>query len=120
MKSRVLSAPAMAPRRLGGLPLRRLVRDISSVLMISGLLLVIDAGVTLIWQEPVTAVIGLIQRANIDKQYLSFRTAPLTPVQRHALHIPLRTIEWNRGNRDKTAAQRNQRHEERVPMIERR
>ncbi len=85
MKSRVLSANAVAPRRLGGLPLRRLVRDISSVLMISGLLLVLDAGVTLIWQEPVTAVIGLIQRSEIDKRYLSFQTAPLTSVEHHAL-----------------------------------
>jgi sortase A len=85
MKSRVLSAPAVAPRRIGGFPLRRLVRDVSSVLMISGLLLFLDAAVTLVWQEPVTAVIGLIQQANIDKQYLSFNTAPLTEVQKHAL-----------------------------------
>ena len=61
MRSRVLSAPAVAPRRIGGLPLRRLIRDISSVLIISGLLLVLDAGVTLVWQEPVTAVIGADQ-----------------------------------------------------------
>jgi sortase A len=67
------------------LPVRRLVRDISSVLMISGLLLVADAVATLVWQEPVTAVIGLIQRSQIDKQYLSFQTAPLTPVERHAV-----------------------------------
>jgi sortase A len=85
MKTRVLSNPAVARRRIGGLPLRRLVRDISSVLMISGLLLVLDAGVTLIWQEPVTAVIALIKRSEIDKQYLSFQTAPLTQVERHAL-----------------------------------
>ena len=85
MKTRVLSAPAVAPRRIGGLPVRRLVRDISSVLIISGLLLVLDAGVTLVWQEPVTAVIGMIQRSQIDKQYLSFQTAPLTPVERHAI-----------------------------------
>jgi sortase A len=75
----------VAPRRIGGLPLRRLVRDISSVLMIAGLLLVLDAGVTLVWQEPVTAVIGLIKRSEIDKRYLSFQTAPLTTVERHAL-----------------------------------
>jgi sortase A len=62
-----------------------LVRDISSVLMISGLLLVLDAGLTLVWQEPVTAVIGLIQRSQINKQYLSFQTAPLTPVERHVI-----------------------------------
>jgi sortase A len=85
MKTRVLSAPAVAPRRIGGLPVRRLVRDISSVLMISGVLLVADAVATLVWQEPVTAVIGLIQRSKIDKQYLSFQTAPLTRVERHAV-----------------------------------
>ncbi len=85
MKTRVLSSPAVAQRRVGGLPLRRLVRDISSVLMISGLLLVLDAGLTLVWQEPVTAVIALIKRSEIDKQYLSFQTAPLTPVERHVL-----------------------------------
>jgi sortase A len=81
----VLSAPAVAQRRIGGLPLRRLVRDISSVLIISGLLLVLDAAVTLVWQEPVTAVIGKIQQSEINKQYLSFNTAPLTPVQNHVL-----------------------------------
>jgi sortase A len=85
MKTRVLSAPAVSQRRIGGFPLRRLVRDISSVLMISGLLLVVDAGVTLVWQEPVTAVIGMIKRSQIDKHYLSFRSAPLTQVESHTL-----------------------------------
>lgn len=85
MKTRVLGAPALAPRRVGAFPLRRLVRDISSVLIISGLLLMLDAGVTLVWQEPVTAVIGIIQRSQIDKQYLSFNSAPLSTVQRHVL-----------------------------------
>ncbi len=65
--------------------LRRLVRDISSVLIISGLLLLIDAGVTLLWQEPVTAVIGLIKRGQIDKRFLSLDTAPLSRVDRHVL-----------------------------------
>jgi len=85
MRTRVLGAPAVAPRRIGGFPLGRLVRDISWVLIISGLLLVIDAGVTLVWQEPVTAVIALIKRSDIDKQYLSYQTTPLAPTERHAL-----------------------------------
>jgi sortase A len=85
MRTRVLSAPAVAPRRIAGFSLRRFTRDVSSVLIISGLLLVLDAAVTLVWQEPVTAVIGLIQQSNINKQYLSFNTAPLTPVQKHVL-----------------------------------
>jgi sortase A len=64
---------------------RRLIRDLSSVLIISGLLLLVDAGVTLLWQEPLTAVIGAIKRAEIDQRYLSYRTAPLSPVERQAL-----------------------------------
>jgi len=64
----------------------RLVRDISSVLIISGLLLVADAGVTLLWQEPVTAVIALIRRSEINQRYLSYRTAPLTRADRRVLH----------------------------------
>ncbi len=65
--------------------MRRLIRDVSSVLMISGLLLLIDAAVTLLWQEPVTALIGTIKQGEIDKRYLSLNTAPLTPIDRHAL-----------------------------------
>jgi sortase A len=65
--------------------MRRLIRDVSSVLIISGLLLLLDAGVTLIWQEPVTAVIGLIQRDQINKRFLSYTSAPLTPLDQRAL-----------------------------------
>jgi sortase A len=65
--------------------MRRLIRDISSVLIISGMLLMLDAGVTLLWQEPVTAVIGTIQRGEINKRFLSFETTPLSPIDMHAL-----------------------------------
>ncbi len=65
--------------------MRRLVRDLSSVLIISGLLLVVDAGVTLVWQEPVTAVIALIKRSQVDKRFLSFKSAPLSRLDEHAL-----------------------------------
>jgi sortase A len=65
--------------------MRRLIRDISSVLILSGLLLVLDAGVTLAWQEPVTAAIGLVLRAEVNQRFLSYRTAPLSTVDRAAL-----------------------------------
>jgi sortase A len=64
---------------------RRLIRDISSVLILSGLFLVLDAAVTLVWQEPVTAAIALMVRGQVDKQYLSYRTAPLSVIDRSAL-----------------------------------
>jgi sortase A len=65
--------------------MRRLIRDVSSVLIISGLLLVLDAGVTLVWQEPVTAAIGLIKRGQINHRFESYNRAPLTQVDQQAL-----------------------------------
>jgi sortase A len=62
--------------------MRRVIRDISEVLIISGVLLLIDAGLTLIWQEPVTAVIGLIERGEISQRYLN---APLSRLDQGAL-----------------------------------
>jgi sortase A len=53
------------------------------VLIISGLLLVLDAGATLIWQEPVTAVIAMIKRGEINQHYLA--GVPLTGLDQHAL-----------------------------------
>jgi sortase A len=43
------------PRRS---PLRAVLRFLSSVLMVSGVLLVADAGLTLVWQEPVSAFLA--------------------------------------------------------------
>jgi sortase A len=65
--------------------MRRLIRDISSVLIISGVLLVLDAGVTLIWQEPITAVVAMIKRGEINKRYLSYQSNPLTSADQHVL-----------------------------------
>jgi len=64
---------------------RRLVRDMSSVLIISGLLLMLDAVATLVWQEPVTAAIGLIERGEINQRFLGHQEVPLTQLDRHAL-----------------------------------
>src|ERR1035437_10121021 len=80
------SAPEISnhdTRLLGAM--RRLIRDISSVLILSGLLLVLDAGVTLVWQEPVTAAIATVLRSNIDQHFLSYRTAPLSRLDASAL-----------------------------------
>jgi hypothetical protein len=52
--------------------MKRLIRDISSVLILSGLLLVADAAVTLVWQEPVTAVVALIRHSQITPPCLRF------------------------------------------------
>jgi len=65
--------------------IRRLLRDVAAVLIISGLLLLADAAVTLLWQEPVTAVIALIERTQINQRYLSYRTAPLSHAEDNLL-----------------------------------
>ncbi len=54
--------------------MRRLAHpgDISSVLIISGALLLIDAGATLLWQEPVTAADRRDRAQQVNKQYLSY------------------------------------------------
>jgi sortase A len=64
---------------------RRVLRGLSAALIASGLLLLLDAGVTLLWQEPLTAVIGAIERGQINQRYLSYRTAPLSVAERRAL-----------------------------------
>ncbi len=72
--------------------MRRLIRDISSVLILAGLLLVFDAGATVVWQEPVTAAIGLVLRGQVDQRYLSYRTAPLSAVDLGVLtHLQTQT-----------------------------
>jgi sortase A len=84
-----MQGPAVADRPQilvpGARRRRRLLRDISLVLIISGLLLLADAGVTLLWQEPLTAVIALIKRGEINKNFLSYRGAPLSELDRRAL-----------------------------------
>ena len=55
------------------------------VLIISGALLLADAAVTLLWQEPLTAVIALIKRDGVDKRFLSYCHAPLSELELTAL-----------------------------------
>jgi sortase A len=63
----------------------RLVADLSLVLMISGALLLADAAATLLWQEPLSAVIALIKQANLDERFLSYQHAPLSRLDLEAL-----------------------------------
>jgi sortase A len=71
--------------RLRQRPRRRLVRAVAVILIVSGLLLLADAAVTLVWQEPVTAAIGLIERGQINRHWLSYRSAPLSAVERRII-----------------------------------
>ena len=61
---------------------RRLLRDFAAVLILAGSLLTLDVVVTLLWREPVTAVIGTIKRGEIDQRFLGMK---LTGLDEHAL-----------------------------------
>lgn len=66
-------------------PGRRLVRGVSALLIATGLLLLADAALTLLWQEPVSAGIALIKRSQIDRQWLSYRSTWLSARERRRL-----------------------------------
>jgi sortase A len=40
---------------------RRALRALSTILIVSGALLILDAGITLVWQEPISAVYAKVQ-----------------------------------------------------------
>jgi sortase A len=70
---------------------RRLLRDISSVLIISGLLLLLDAAITLVWQEPLTALVATIKQGQINQRFV--RPARLSALDLRALRSIAATDE---------------------------
>jgi sortase A len=53
--------------RLRAQPIRVVLRFVASVMMVSGLLLISDAGITLLWQEPVSAYFSQRQQGKLEK-----------------------------------------------------
>ena len=73
---------ATAPRRS---PVRRGLRALSTVMIVAGAILLIDAGVTLIWQEPVSAVYARLQQDRLADELVELERAPLEPAEQRAL-----------------------------------
>jgi sortase A len=69
------SPPGRRPSRVG--------RWLSALLIVAGLALGADVVVTLLWQEPVTAAISVVRRADIDQRWA--RGVPLGRVDRAQL-----------------------------------
>jgi sortase A len=63
---------------------RRGLRALSSVLIFSGVLLLLDAGLTVIWQEPVSAVYNRLQQDKLGGQLAELWDEP-TPIESKAL-----------------------------------
>jgi sortase A len=64
---------------------RRSLRALSTVMIVAGLVLLIDAGLTLVWQEPVSAVYARIQQDRLADDLERLGRAPLAPAERRAL-----------------------------------
>ncbi len=64
---------------------RSALRALSTALIVSGSLLLADAGATLLWQEPVSALYASRQQGALEDQLETLDAAPLAPVERRAL-----------------------------------
>jgi sortase A len=64
---------------------RRTLRAFSTVLIVAGVILLADAGLTLVWQEPVSAVYAKLQQGRLDDELRELEQAPLEPHEQRAL-----------------------------------
>jgi len=67
------------------LPVRRALRALSSVMIVVGAILLIDAGTTLLWQEPVSAVYAHFEQNALSGHLQKLERAPLAPAEKRAL-----------------------------------
>jgi sortase A len=75
----VLARASARPRR------RRGLRALSTLLIVAGALLLADAALTLLWQEPVSALYTQLQQGKLQDRLQELERAPLNPVDRRAL-----------------------------------
>src|SRR4051812_42307478 len=66
--------------------MRRALRGLSSVLIATGVLLVLDAVLTVVWQEPVTAIYGKVHQNELGGDLKKLDRAPLSPTERVVLN----------------------------------
>jgi sortase A len=65
--------------------MRRALRGLSSVLIATGVLCVLDAALTVVWQEPVTAIYGKVRQDELGGALDKLNKAPLRASDRGAL-----------------------------------
>jgi sortase A len=64
---------------------RWILRTLSTALIVSGTLLLADAGSTLLWQEPVSAVYSHVQQGDLEGKLATLDRFKPTPVEQRAL-----------------------------------
>src|SRR5438067_3169501 len=67
--------------------MRAALRAVANVLITTGVLLVIDAGLTLLWQEPITALYAQIHQNDLGGQLGRLDRRPPTPQEATVLRI---------------------------------
>ena len=65
--------------------LRQTLRALSTVLIVSGTLLVADAAATVVWQEPLSALIGRLNQNKAAGELRDLEKGGLTPIELRAL-----------------------------------
>ena len=64
---------------------RRALRALSTVLIVAGVLVLADGVVTLVWQEPLTALYARVQQGKLDDELATLERTPPTPVERRVI-----------------------------------
>ena len=65
--------------------MRRALRTFSTLLIVAGALLLADAALTLLWQEPVSALYGRVQQDRLDGRLRDLEQAPIAAIDQRAL-----------------------------------
>src|SRR5665648_35700 len=65
--------------------MRRALRALSTVLIAGGILLIADAGLTLVWQEPVSALYARIQQHDLKGRLVELERSGPTHAEKLAL-----------------------------------
>jgi sortase A len=101
-------------------PVRRVLRGLSTVLIVAGVLLLLDAGLTVAWQEPLSALYAKIQQQRLRGQLDSFSDVIATPAERRALEAlpdPSRRIAFAARALDRRADEGEAIGRLRIPRI---
>lgn len=65
--------------------MRRVLRSLSGLLLMAGILLLADAVTTLVWQEPVSALYSHLQQGRLDDRLAQLERTPESPGERRLL-----------------------------------
>ena len=69
--------------------MRSVLRGLSTVLIVGGALLIVDVGLTLAWQEPLSALYARITQNQLSEDLRKLEEAPPTELEKRALqHLP--------------------------------